>query len=101
MEVRQSNAAAAAADLLAADLDRAIVPAGARVHAPLHGVAVAIAVMGIVVGVVWIAVVVVAIIIGVEAKASKSAAVVKAVTETTVVVKAVMETTVAKSATGH
>src|SRR6266404_3426517 len=92
MEVRQSNAAAAsAADLLAADLDRAIVPAGARVHAPLHRVAVAIAVIGIVVGVVRIAVVVVAIIIGVEAKASKSAAVVKAVTETTV----------AESATGH
>src|SRR3981189_1010942 len=80
MEVRRSKTAAASA----ADLDRAIVPAGARVHAPLHRVAVASAVssavIGIVVGVVRIAVVVVvriavpvAVIIGVEAEPSKSA----------------------------
>src|SRR5216683_6952697 len=74
----------------AADLDRAIVPAGARVHAPLHRVAIAIVVIGIVVGVVRIAVVV-SVIIGVEAVASKPAT----------AVKAVMETTVAESATGH
>ncbi|HVD85626.1 MAG TPA: hypothetical protein VNC42_15540 [Bradyrhizobium sp.] len=69
----------------AADLDRANVPTGARMHAPLHRVAVAIIVIGIAVGVV---------IIGVEAEPSKSA-------KAAVVVKPVVEITATDSATCH
>ena len=53
------------------------VPTGARMHAPLHRVAIAIVVIGIAVGVVRIPVVVVAVVIGVIAVASKAPAMVK------------------------
>ncbi len=69
----------------AADLNRANVPAGARMHAPLHRVAVAIVVIGIAVGVV---------VIGVEAEPSKS-------TKAAVVIKPVVEATAMESATRH
>ena len=47
------------------NLDRTETPAVARMHAPLHHVAAAIVVVGIVVGIIRIAVVVTVIIIGV------------------------------------
>jgi hypothetical protein len=81
----------------AADLDRANVPAGARMHTPLHRVAVAIVVIGIAVGIVRISVVVVAVVIGVVAVAAKAAPVVKPMVEVTTVVEA----TAMESATHH
>ncbi len=82
----------------AADLDRANVPTGARMHTLPHRVAAVIVVIGIAVGVIRIAVVaIMAVIIGVVAVPSKSAPVVKPMVEVTTAVEA----TAMESATCH